>query len=113
MNEQDEGNKIIDATFYYPGTFRQYLTELLQGIDAETDDRFHTLANKNVKYLFLRYNKFAISRDLPTVSIRHSRISSGMTVFEEVQNRNWQYLISYLIEKVERGESLKVKTTKE
>ena len=89
------------------------MTEFLQGVDAETEDRFDALTNKSFKYLFLRYNKFLISRDLPTVFIRHGRIASDMTVLEEVQNRKWQYLINSLIEKVERGKSLKVKTTKE
>ena len=87
INQQDEIKKRIGATFYFSGTFRQYLTEFLQGIDAETEDRFDTLTNKNFKYLFLRYNKFLISRDLPTAFIRHGRIASDMTVLEEVQNR--------------------------
>ena len=47
------------------------------------------------------------------VSVRHRRITSNMTVLKEVQNRDWQYLINPLIEKVERAKSLKVKTTKE
>ena len=43
LNQQDEKKKIIDATLSYSGSFRDYLTEFLQGIDAETDDRFDTL----------------------------------------------------------------------
>ena len=43
LNQQDEKKKIIDATLSYSGSFRDYLTEFLQGIDAETNDRFDTL----------------------------------------------------------------------
>ena len=43
--------------------------------------------------------------------IRHSRISEDKVDLREVQNRNWQYLINYLIEKVERVVNfLKIKT---
>ena len=85
-------------TLSYSGNFREYLIEFLQGIDAETDDRFDTLTNKSVKYLFLRY------KDLPAVSIRHSKISKDRVTLEEIQNRNWQYLIESLMEKVEIGD---------
>ena len=39
---------------------------------------------------------------------QESRITSDMTVLEKVQNRDWLYLINSLIEKVEKGKSLKV-----
>ena len=104
LNQQDEKKKIIDAALSYSGSFREYLTKFLLGIDAETDDRFDTLKNKNVKYLFLKYNKFPLSNGLPTVSIRRSVISEDRVTLEEIQNKNWQYLIESLIEKVERGD---------
>ena len=60
LNQQNGKKKKNDATFSYSGSFRGYLTELLQGIDTETDDRFDALTNKKAKYLFLIYNDFLL-----------------------------------------------------
>ena len=43
------------------------------GINAETDNRFDMLTNKNVKYLFYRYNDFLLSKNLSVISIRHGK----------------------------------------
>ena len=54
LNQQDQKKKLIDASISYGGSFSEYLTEFLQGVDAEADDRFDMLTSKNVKYLFYR-----------------------------------------------------------
>ena len=66
QNQQDQKKKLIDASFSYGGSFSECLTEFLKGIDAEADDRFDMLTNKNVKYLFYGYNDFLLSKGLPT-----------------------------------------------
>ena len=70
-------------------------------IDAKADDRFDMLTNNNVKYLFYWYNDFLLSRNLPIISISHSKIVGDCVAFEEISNRNWQYLIEFLISRVE------------
>ena len=99
--QQDEKKKLINASFSYGGDFRTYIIEFLMGIDAETDDRFDILTNKSVKYLFYRYNDFLLSKNLPTISIRHSKIVENYVAIKEIQNRNCQYLIKSLISRVE------------
>lgn len=99
LNQQNEKKKISDATLSYSSSFREYLTEFLQEKNAETDDRFDTITNKNVKYLFLRYNDFLLSKGLSTVSI-----SEDGVILEEIQNKNWQYLVESLNKNVERGD---------
>ena len=72
------------------------------------------LTNKNVKYLFDRYNNFSLSKGLLTLSVGRSRISEDKITLKEIQNRTWQYLIESLIQKKERGgEHLQIKTKKE
>ena len=58
------------------------------GIDAETDDRFDMLSNKNVKYLLYRCNDFLLSKNLSTILIRHSEIVEDYVVIEEIHNKN-------------------------
>lgn len=99
LNQQNEKKKISDATLSYSSSFIEYLTEFLQEKNAETDDRFDTVTNKNVKYLFLRYNDFLLSKGLSTVSI-----SEDGVILEEIQNKNWQYLVESLNKNVERGD---------
>ena len=55
------------------------------GIDADTDDRFDILTNKSVKYLFYWYNDFLILKNLPTSSIRYSKIDEDYVAMEEIQ----------------------------
>ena len=88
LNQQDQKKKLIDASFSHGGSFSEYLTEFLQGKDAEADDRFDMLTNKNVKYLFYRYNDCLLSKGLLTVSLRHSRMSQHKIALEEIQNKN-------------------------
>ena len=61
-------------SLFYGGDFANYMTEFLIGIDAEADNRFDMLMNKNAEYLFYRYNDFLLSKNLQTISIRHSKI---------------------------------------
>ena len=55
------------------------------GIDADTDDRFDILTNKSVKYFFYWYNDFLILKNLPTSSIRYSKIDEDYVAIEEIQ----------------------------
>ena len=70
-SQQNETKKIINANLYYGSSFENYLKKYLAGIDAETDARFDSLTNKNIKYHFYRYNDFLLSRGLTPSEIRH------------------------------------------
>ena len=93
---------------------KKYITGILRRIDAETNDRFDMLTNKNVKYFFYQYNDFLLSKNLPTISIRHSKTVEDYVAIEEIQNINWQYLIESLISRVEEeNNDFRLKTKKE
>ena len=84
------------------------------GIDAETDNRFDMLTNNNVNYLFYQYSDFLLSKDLPTISIKHSKIVEDYVAIEKIQNRIWQYLIKSLISRVEEvNNDFRLKTEKD
>ena len=90
--------KIVTAKLHYDGSFEHYLTEFLALLDADTDARLDTLTNKNIKYLFYRYNNFLLPRGLffcleGLSDIVHTKLSADEIVMERLQNRDWQYLI--------------------
>ena len=58
------------------------------------------LANKNIKYLFCRYNDFLLSKSLPTIFSRRTILTENKVVLEELGNRDWQYLIKNLISSI-------------
>ena len=113
-NQQYETKKIINVNLYYGNSFENYLKEYLAGIDSDTGARFESLTNMNIKYLLYRYNDFHLSRGLSPGEIRHSKRSAEEIVMEELQNRNWQYLIESLIYKVEKDRDYyKIKTKRD
>ena len=84
------------------------------GIDAETDNRFDMLTNNYVNYLFYQYSDFLLSKGLPTISIKHSKIVEDYVAIEKIQNRIWQYLIKSLISRVEEeNNDFRLKTKKD
>ena len=97
--------QIIHATLTYKYSFSNYLKYFLDEIDNETVERFDFLAHKNVKYLFHKFNHYLLFNGLDTVPVRHSKINENKTVMEEIQNRDWQYLVESLIKLVERDKS--------
>ena len=64
LKQQDESKKVVNAKLHYGGSFEEYLREYFGGIDSNTEVQFDTLRNKNIKYLFYRYNDFLLSRGL-------------------------------------------------
>ena len=111
LSQKDTTKNIVTAMLHYSGSFEHYLTEFLASLDADTDARLDTLTNKNIEYLFHRYNNFLLSRRLELPDIVHKKLSTDEIVMERLQNRDWQYLIESLIYKVEKDQDYyKIKT---
>ena len=99
---------------YYGGTFEQYLSDFLPAFDADADAKLDTLTNKSIKYLFYRYNDYLVYKGIEASSIIHTKLSADEVVMENLQNRDWQYLIESLIYKIEKNkEYYKIKTTED
>ena len=52
--------KRIREKLYYGSTFEQYLSEFLPAFEANAGAKLDTLTNKNIKYLFYRYNDYLV-----------------------------------------------------
>ena len=105
LKQQDETKTITHATLTYKNSFPIYLRYILDNIDGETVDKFDFFTNKNVKYLFYKFNDYLLFNGLNTVPIRHSKIPENEIIMKEVQNRYWQYLVESVMQLVERDKS--------
>ena len=63
-NNRTRQKKIINTTLSFTDFFSNYIREFLDDLYFGTSDRFDMLANKNVKYLFYRYNDFFLLKKL-------------------------------------------------
>ena len=63
-------------------------------------DKFDFFTNKNVKYLFHKFNDYLLLEQ-NTVRVRHSKIVKTEIVMKEVQSKEWQYLLESVIQLVE------------
>ena len=66
---------------------------------------FFFFGHKNVKYLFYKFNNYILFNGLNTVPVRHSKINENKIVMEEIQNKDWQYLVESVIKLVEHDKS--------
>ena len=68
-------------------------------------EKIDFFAHTNVKYLFYKFNDYLLFNGLNTGPVRHSKINENKIVMEEIQNRDWQYLVESVIKLVERNKS--------
>ena len=59
-NNRAKQTKLSNATSIFNDSFSNYIREFLDDLASDTIDRFDMLANKNIKYLFYKYNDFLL-----------------------------------------------------
>ena len=101
LSQKDFSKKIVKEKLYYSGTFEQYLSEFLEGFDAEADAKLDTLTNKCMKYLFYRYNDSLVFVGSEPAFVVRTKVSADEVVLENLKSRDWQYLVASIIEKAE------------
>ena len=105
LNQQDEKKQVIHATLTYKHSFSNHLKYFLDDVDNKTVEIFDFFAHENVKYLFHKSDDYLLFNGLNTVPVRHSKINENKIVMEEIQNRDWQYLVESRIKLVELNKS--------
>ena len=69
LNRQDETKQVVHATLTYKDSFPNYLKYFLDDINNETVEKFDFFTNKNVKYLFYKFNNYLLFNELNTVPV--------------------------------------------
>ena len=111
LSQSDFSKKIVKEKLYYAGTFEDYLSQNLAGFNAEADAQLDTLTNKCIKYLFYRYNESLVFAGLEPAFVVHTKVSADEIALENLQIRDWQYLVVTIIETAETNKDyFKIKT---
>ena len=97
--------KTIYTTLTYKDSFSNYLRCFLGDISAESVDKFDFFTNKNVKYVFNKFNDYLLFNGLNISSVRDSKTGENEIIMKEVQNRDWQYLTESEKQLVENDKS--------
>ena len=105
LNQPDEKKQVIHATLAYNDSFLNYLKYFLDDVDNKTVKKFDFFVHKNVKYLFYKFKDYLLFSGLNRVPVRHSKINDHKIVMEEIQNRDWQYLVESVIKLVEHDKN--------
>ena len=71
LSQQDETKQKIHTALSYCDIFSNYIRNILDDIDHKTVDKYDFFTNKNVKYLFYRFNDFLLFRGQPIRMVRY------------------------------------------
>ena len=97
-NQQDGTKKEISLDFTYDDDLTVYMTTYLSAINELDEVKHDFLTNKNSKFLFHLFNKYREDRGKPKYPIRHSTLTDDNYALKTLQDRNWTYFISRIIE---------------
>ena len=99
--QRDDSKNLLDARFNFGSDFEEYIRKYLSGIDAENDDKYDLLTNKNSKYLFSCYMIFLSMKNIEMLRVGHTKISNNFLGAVKIQERDWQYLIERIVARSE------------
>ena len=97
-NQQDQSKKEIPLVFTYDDDYTDYMTKYLPAINEFDEVKYDFGTNKNSKFLFHLFNKYQEDRGRPKYPIRHSTLTDDNYALGALQDRNWPYFISRIIE---------------
>ena len=101
LNQQDETKQVIHGSLAYKDSFSNYLRHFLDDAYNKTVEKFDFFCTQNVKDLFYKFNDYLLLNGLNTVPVRHSKINENKIVMEEIQNKDWKYLVESVTKLVE------------
>ena len=97
-NQQNETKKEIPLDFTYDDDLTDYMTKYLPAINEFDEVKYDFLTNKNSKFLFHLFNKYQEDRGRQKYPIRYSTLTDDNYALQTLQDRNWPYFISRIIE---------------
>ena len=97
-NQQDQNKKEILLDFTYDDDYTDYMTKYLPAINEFDEVKHDFGTNKNSKFLFHLFNKYQEDKGRPKYPIRHSTLTDDNYALGALQDRNWPYFISRIIE---------------
>ena len=93
--QEDETKKTVNKKLTLTDDFDYYNNETLSNI---TDDERDLRTNSTSKYLFYHYNAIREVEGWKPILVKHSQILKDENALEQLQNKNWQYFITTLLQ---------------
>ena len=93
--QEDETKKTVNQKLTLTDDFDCYNNETLSNI---TDDACDLRTNSTSKYLFYCYNAVRETEGRKPIAVKHSQILKDENALEQLQNKNWQYFITTLLQ---------------
>ena len=66
--------------------------------NGQADNTLDLLTNKNSNLLFYQVNDFLTRVNIPSKTVRHSKIANDDVALEIIQSQNWQYFIGRIFD---------------
>ena len=93
--QEDKTKQTIKQKLALTKDFDYYNNEILFNI---TNDVYHLRTNSTSKFIFYHYNAVRENEELKPAAVRHSQILKDENALEQLQNRDWQYFITTLLQ---------------
>ena len=99
IKAQENGNYIlIDFDFSYDGSLRDYFNSYLGNINKVANASNDYYTHRNSKYLFYRFNDLLLNLGRELHKIRHTSTIKNKIAIKIMQQKNWQYFITRLLD---------------
>ena len=96
--QENENYIMIDFDFSFDGSLRDYFNSYLQNIDEVIDSGNDFYTHRNSKYLFYRFNDLLLNLGRELHKIRHTSTIKNKIAIKIMQQKNWQYFITRLLD---------------
>ena len=73
MTQQNEDAAFISKNFVYRNTFEKYINSFLPAFSIDDVEKYDLYSNKNLKYLFYRFNDYVKAYGNKRRKIRHTQ----------------------------------------
>ena len=93
--QEDETKKTVNQKLTLTDDFDYYNNKTLSNV---TGDDHNLRTNSTSKYVFYRYNAVRETQGRKPITVKHSQILKDENALEQLQNKNWQYFITTLLQ---------------
>ena len=88
--------RYIDHVFTFDCSYAEYF-RWINAFDERQKEKLDILSDRNIKYLFYRFNDQLKFNGKNVKKIKHSKISNNYLAAQHIQNNNWQYFVEKIL----------------
>ena len=100
MAQQNDETAFVPKKVSYENSFENYINSFLQSFSINDVEKFDLFSNKNVKYLFYKFNDY-IRAWQQKKKIKHTQKIKDSVGLKKIEDRNKQFLIEKIIHGIE------------